>query len=43
MTAEQLKALAYDSLVESERIQNNLKLINIEIAKRNEVVEKPKK
>jgi hypothetical protein len=41
MTVEQLKALAYDSLVLIEQSQNNLKLINQELAKRAEVKEVP--
>jgi hypothetical protein len=35
-TSEQLKALAYDVIVEMERVQNNLRLINQELAKRQE-------
>lgn len=34
LTIEQLKALAYDSIVDLERIQNNLKFLNEEISKR---------
>lgn len=35
LTTEQLKATAYDTLVKIEQYQNNLKIINGEIAKRN--------
>jgi hypothetical protein len=35
LTLEALKALAYDNLVQSEQAQNNLKILNAEIAKRN--------
>ena len=34
MTLEQLKALAYDQLVELQRIQQNLQILNAEIDKR---------
>jgi len=34
-TTEQLKALVYDNLVNIEQAQNNIKLINQEIAKRS--------
>ena len=40
-TDEQLKALAYDSLVAIEQQQNNLKLINQELAKRIKPAEAP--
>jgi hypothetical protein len=36
MTLEELKALGYDQIVEQSRIQQNLQLINTEIAKRAE-------
>ena len=35
-TIVELKSLAYDQLVLAEQAQNNLKIINTEIAKRNE-------
>lgn len=38
-TLEQLKAIAYDELVKIEQIQNNLQIINSEIAKRTKMVE----
>ena len=38
-TITELKSLAYDSLVELERIQKNLQVINAEITKRGEVEE----
>ena len=34
LTIEQLKALAYDNIVEFEMRQNNLKVINEELARR---------
>jgi hypothetical protein len=34
MTLEQLKALAYDQLVDIQRLQQNLQLLNTEIEKR---------
>jgi len=39
-TLEELKSLAYDTLVELQRIQNNLQILNNEIVKRGEKVEK---
>jgi hypothetical protein len=40
-TVEQLKSLAYDQMVELERIQTNLRILNTEIEKRkNEPVKK---
>lgn len=44
-TIEQLKAFAYDQLVDIERAQANLKIINEELAKRSkpQEEEKPKK
>jgi len=36
LTIEQLKALAYDQLVELERIQKNINILNQEIASRNQ-------
>lgn len=35
LTLEQLKSLAYDCLLQIEQSQNNLKIINAEIGKRN--------
>lgn len=37
MTLEQLKALAYDQLAFLEQTQNNLRLINAEIAEKSKV------
>lgn len=46
-TVDELKALAYDFMVDLQRVQNNLNILNAEIAKRaekkvveSEVVEK---
>jgi hypothetical protein len=42
MTLEAIKSLCYDQMVELQRIQNNLNILNAEIAKRadkKEVVE----
>ncbi len=35
-TIVELKALAYDILAQSENLQNNLKIVNSEIAKRSQ-------
>ena len=44
LTTENLKALAYDHLLDLERLQNNLKFLNEELAKRNKPVKaEPKK
>jgi hypothetical protein len=37
MTLEALKSLAYDQILEAQRIQNNLNIIQAEIAKRGQV------
>lgn len=37
MTVEQLKALAYDLISDITRIQNNLQIVNAEIANKQEV------
>ena len=37
LTIEQLKSLAYDTMVEAERAQKNLSVINNEIAKKTEI------
>lgn len=34
MTVQELKSVAYDLLVSLENVQNNLKIVNTEIAKR---------
>jgi len=36
ISVAELKALAYDSLVQLDAIQKNLQIINAELAKRNE-------
>lgn len=36
MSLEAVKALAFDQMVELQRIQNNLNILNAEIAKRAE-------
>ena len=41
-SVDELKSLAYDQMVELQRIQQNLQLINNEIAKRAEVKEEKK-
>lgn len=42
MNVQELKAVAYDLIAEIERMQNNLRLVNQEIAKKSEKkVEKP--
>jgi len=38
MSLEQLKALAYDQLALLEQTQNNLRLINVEIAEKSKEV-----
>lgn len=42
-TLEQLKALAYDQMIELSRIQRNIGIIEQEIAKRNEPIKEQKK
>jgi hypothetical protein len=37
MTIDELKSQAYDQLVMLENIQNNLRILNLEIKKRGEV------
>lgn len=39
LTLEQIKALAFDTLVDIEKFQNNLRILNQEIAERSK--EKP--
>jgi len=35
MSLEKIKSLAYDQMVELERVQNNLRIINAEIAEKS--------
>ncbi len=36
-TLDELKSLAYDQMVELQRVQNNLQLLNNEILKKSEI------
>lgn len=41
-TIDELKSLAYDQMVELQRVQNNLQILNTEIAKRGETIKEKK-